>query len=170
MMTWRQLLSSEWLAIRTQIALGVIFIAAALPKIAQPPVFAKSVHAYYMLPDMLVNAQALLLPGVELTAGLALVLGIRPRAAAWVAAALLAMFMVALAWNGFVTENPVNCSCFDLHPAPKTCSQLLWEMKELVVRDLGILALAAHVIWVRGRAANRIDLATLALGAPRPPG
>jgi len=162
----RRWLSSEWLAVRTQIALGVIFIVAAVPKIGQPPVFAKSVHAYHMLPDSLVNALALFLPGIEMVAGLALVLGIRPRAAAWVSAAMLAMFMVALAYNAFITENPVNCSCFDLHPEPKTCAQLLTEMKELVLRDLGILLLAAHVIWVRGRAADRIDLVTPALGAP----
>ena len=144
---WR----SEWLAIRTQIALGAIFIVAAWPKILQPPVFAKNVWAYNMLPDSLVTAMAVLLPGVEIVAGLALVLGWRPRAASWICIALLLQFMAALSWNAFVTHNPVNCSCFELNPAPKTCAQLLWDMKLVLLRDLGILALAIHVAWSRGR-------------------
>ena len=53
-------LRSEWLTIRTQMALGIVFLVAAWPKLLQPPVFAKNVWAYDMLPDVLVTAMALL--------------------------------------------------------------------------------------------------------------
>lgn len=142
-------LRSEWLTIRTQMALGIVFLVAAWPKLLQPPVFAKNVWAYDMLPDVLVTAMAVLLPGVEVAAGLALVLGWRPRAAAWICIAMLLQFMAALSWNAFVTNNPVNCSCFELDPAPKTCAQLLWDMKVVLLRDVGILALAIHVVCSR---------------------
>lgn len=155
---------SEWLAVRIQIALGCIFVAAAWPKIVAPPVFAKNVWAYDMLPDVLVTFMAIMLPAVELVIGLALIVGYKPRAAAWVSVVLLVQFMIALAFNAFIRENPVNCSCFELNPAPKTCSQLLWEMKELILRDILFLLMSAHVIWARGRSADKPDLATPAHG------
>lgn len=154
----RRLQRSEWLAVRMQIGLGIVFLAAAWPKILAPPVFAKNVWAYQMLPDALVTSMAVFLPAVELVIGIALVLGIRPRAAAWLSVLLLLQFMVALAVNAFVRENPVNCSCFELNPAPKTCAMLLWEMKELILRDAAFLLMAAHVIWVRGPGSDTPNL------------
>src|SRR5438046_2223048 len=107
-------LRSEWLAIRTQIGLGALFVAAALPKIVDPPAFAHNIWAYRMVPEWGINVQALFMPGVEIVAGLALIVGVYRRPAAWACLALLAIFVAALSWNAFVTHNPVNCSCFDL--------------------------------------------------------
>jgi putative oxidoreductase len=160
----QRFLRSEWLAVRLQIALGIVFLMAAWPKLVAPPVFAKNVWAYDMLPDAAVTAMAVFLPAVELVIGLALVLNVMPRAAAWIGVVLLLQFIVALAINAFLRENPVNCSCFELNPAPKTCAMLLWEMKELILRDLGFLLLAGHVIWTRGPSANKPDVTTPATG------
>ncbi len=165
-------LNSEWLVVRAQIALGVIFVAAAWPKLLAPPVFAKNIWAYDMLPDVLVTSMAVFLPAVEMVVGLALIIGYKPRAAAWITVVLLVQFMIALAFNAFIRENPVNCSCFELNPAPKTCAMLLWEMKELIVRDAAFLLLAGHVIRVRGRGADAPDLlepAARGLGPAPPP-
>jgi hypothetical protein len=139
-------LRSDWLRVRLQIGLGAIFIAAAIAKILDPPTFAKNLWAYDLLPDWLINLQALFLPGIELVIGLALVLGLIPRPAAALAAILLVIFAVALLWN-IVAGNPVSCSCFELNPAPKTCDQLVKEMWWVIVRDLAALLLAGFVIW-----------------------
>jgi uncharacterized membrane protein YphA (DoxX/SURF4 family) len=155
----RTFLRSEWLTLRLQVGLGIVFLVAAWPKLTQPPVFAKNVWAYDLLPDVLVTLMAVTLPAVELVVGLALVLGVWPRAAAWLAALMLVQFIVALAINAWIREIPVNCSCFDLNPAPKTCSQLLLDMKMLILRDFAFLAMALHVIHRRSSAA-RPDLAT----------
>jgi uncharacterized membrane protein YkgB len=143
-------LRSEWLAVRVQIALGAIFVAAALPKIVEPPVFAKNVHAYAVVPGALVNVQALFMPGVEVVAGLALVLGVWRRPAALLCGLLLVLFTAALGYN-VVIGNPVSCSCFDLHAAVKSCGEQLRSMKWLLVRDVGMLAMAAHVLWASRR-------------------
>ena len=148
---------SEWLALRVEIALGCIFVAAALPKLTDPPSFAKNIWLYAMLPDWIINLKAIALPGIELIAGLALITGIYRRAGAWLAAAMLVMFTAALIYNVGV-GNPLNCSCFDLNPKPKPCMMLLTEMKWEVLRDLGMLALAAHVLWVRRRSPETPDL------------
>src|SRR5207249_2923751 len=68
-------LTHPWLTIRVQIGLGAIFIVASLPKIADPPSFAHMIYNYRLLPGPLVNGLALLMPWVELLAGLALILG-----------------------------------------------------------------------------------------------
>ena len=141
-------LRSEWLVVRTQIGLGAVFIAAALPKLKDPPTFAHNVWAYHLLPDGLVNLQALLLPGVELVAGLALVVGLWPRAASLVCVAMLAMFMAALGL-ALAAGNPVICSCFDLAAANLTDAQKLAQMRGTLLRDLALLLLPEHVLWVR---------------------
>ena len=43
-MTLREALTHPWLTVRTQIALGIFFVVAALPKIADPPAFAHMVY------------------------------------------------------------------------------------------------------------------------------
>lgn len=146
----QRFLASEWLALRVQIALGALFVAAAIPKLKEPPVFAKNVHAYAMLPDSLVNLLALALPGVEIVAGLALIAGVWRRAAALVVSGLLLVFVAGLTLN-LVRGNPVACSCFDIHAAVKSCSEQLKDMFHTILRDIGMLALAAHVLWWRVR-------------------
>ena len=152
-----KLLRSEWLAVRTQLALGIIFVVAACPKLVDPPAFAKNIWQYAMLPDWIINLKALALPGVELVVGLALITGIHRRAGAWLALLMLVMFTAAIAFN-IVVENPLNCSCFELNPKPKTCATLLTEMKWEVLRDLGMILLAVHVLWVRRGGSDRPSL------------
>ena len=140
-------LRSDWLAIRVQLALGAVFLVASLPKLKSPPIFAKNIHAYAILPDALVNVMALLLPGIELVAGLCLIFGLLRRPAAAAIAAMLAVFIVALSWN-IAVGNPVNCSCFEVTTKVKTCAELLSDMKQVILRDVGLLLLATHVLWL----------------------
>jgi uncharacterized membrane protein YphA (DoxX/SURF4 family) len=143
------LLRHPWLSLVVRFALGTIFVAAALPKIADPPVFAHNIYMFAMVPESFVNLQALLMPGVELVAGLALIAGVRPRAAAWLCTLMLLMFVVGLAIN-IARGNPVICSCFDPYAVQKPCAEQLDEMKMTILRDFGYLLLAAHVIWSGG--------------------
>ena len=86
-------MTRPWLSIRVQIALGAVFVAAAIPKILDPPAFAHMIYNYRLVPGGLVNALALVMPWIELLAGLALVLGVWRREAALVAGALLVVFL-----------------------------------------------------------------------------
>jgi len=94
-----------------QIATGLVFAAASLSELADLSGFALQIHNYRMVPIASENLLAMTLPWIELVAGLCLVLGIRPRAGAVVAAGLLAVFTVAVgaAWaRGLDFE----CGCF----------------------------------------------------------
>lgn len=140
---------SEWLTVRVQIVLGVIFIAAALPKLSDPPSFAHMIYNYDLAPAALLNAIALTLPWVELLSGVALVLGVWKRTAAILVGAMLIMFIVALSINLF-RDNPVNCGCFDVASSVKSKDELLSEMKWVLVRDIGMLVMVSQLLGRRG--------------------
>ena len=97
-----------------QILCGLIFLAAALPKIADLTAFAGSIHNFHLeplVPIAATNLLAVAIPWIELVAGLALVTGVRPRAGALVYTVLLAAFtagVVAAMARGLSFE----CGCF----------------------------------------------------------
>ena len=152
-MRWRSWLLSPWLTVRMQIALGALFVAAALPKIVDPPAFAQMIYNYRIVPGFAVNASALVMPWLELLAGVALILGIWRRSAASIVGALLLVFIVALGIN-LARDHAVNCGCFDLGGATKTQAQLISEMRWVVVRDIGMLLMVAQILAATRRAVD----------------
>lgn len=94
-----------------QIVLGLLFATAALAKIGDPASLAKEVHNFHLVPFWSEHLVAILLPWVELVAALALVLGVRARAGAWVAGALLTGFTVGIALAMARGLN-FECGCF----------------------------------------------------------
>ncbi|HUO84996.1 MAG TPA: MauE/DoxX family redox-associated membrane protein [Thermoanaerobaculia bacterium] len=149
-MTLLDRLGHPWLTVRVQIALGVIFVAAALPKIVDPPSFAQMIYNYRILPGAFINLTALLLPWIELMAGLALILGIWRRTAAVIIGAMLLVFIVAIAFN-LVRGNAIDCGCFNVADAGKSDEQRLVDMMWTIVRDVAMLAMVAQ-IWLGTRA------------------
>lgn len=141
-MTW---FTHPWLTIRVQIALGAIFVVAALPKIADPPSFAHMIYNYRLVPGALVNALALVMPWVEILAGLALILGVWRREAAIVAGLLIVVFLAAIGWN-LARGHAVDCGCFDVHAAGKSREEQLTDMRWVLLRDVGILLMVFQVL------------------------
>ncbi|WP_306589459.1 MauE/DoxX family redox-associated membrane protein [Geothrix sp. 21YS21S-4] len=135
-----------------RVILGLVFIAAAVPKIGDPPGFAKSIWAYQLVPAALLNPLALILPWLELLCGLALLAGIWLRAAALWTGALLLVFCAALGVN-LARHRPVDCGCFGAS-APKTEAQRLADMRWVLLRDAALLLLVAQV-WTASRKAER---------------
>jgi putative oxidoreductase len=153
--TWRERLTHPWLTIRVQLALGAIFIFAALPKLTDPPSFAHMIYNYRILPGGLINISALTMPWVELLAGLALVLGVWKRPARWIITAMLVTFIIAISIN-LLRNNSIDCGCFDVSAAGKTHEEMLKDMWIVVIRDLGMLLMVAQLAWAErvGRAAG----------------
>jgi uncharacterized membrane protein YphA (DoxX/SURF4 family) len=84
---------------------------AALAKIGDPVVFAGQIHNFRILPLSGENLVAMVLPWIELTAALALLLGIRARAGAVLTTVLLAVFTVAVI-SALARGLNVECGCF----------------------------------------------------------
>jgi len=134
-----------WLTVRAQIALGAVFVAAALPKLIDPPGFAEAIWNYQLAPAWLIHPAALALPWLEVLCGLALCLGVWVRAAAAWLAALLLVFLVALSVN-LARNHPVDCGCFSTGSAARSAGERVADMRWAILRDLGLLALAAQVL------------------------
>ena len=146
----KRYLTHPWLTIRVQLALGAIFVIAAIPKIADPPSFAHMIYNYRLLPASLINLSALVMPWVELLAGLALILGLWKAAARNVIGILLAIFIVAISIN-LARDNAIDCGCFNVADRGKTHEQRIFDMKVDVARDLGMLLMVAQLWWAGKR-------------------
>jgi putative oxidoreductase len=158
--TIREALTHPWLTIRVQIALGAIFIAAALPKIADPPSFAHMIYNYRILPAGLINISALIMPWAEIVCGLALILGVWVKPARWLIAAMLLVFIVAISIN-LLRDNAIDCGCFDVSAAGKTHEERIHDMWLVIIRDIGMLLMCAQLAFAerfarRGAAAQTV--------------
>jgi len=143
-------LRNPWLTIRVQIALGVFFVAAALPKIVDPPSFAHMVYNYRIVPGAAINLMALVMPWIELLSGLALILGIWTGTARTIVAALLVTFIIAISIN-LARHNAIDCGCFDVSVAGKTREERLADMHFVILRDAGMLLMCAQLWWASRR-------------------
>ena len=142
----KRFFTSPWLTIRVQLALGAIFVIAAIPKIADPPSFAHMIYNYRLVPGSLINLSALVMPWVELLAGLALILGVWKAAARTVTGILLAVFIIAISIN-LARDNAIDCGCFNVADRGKTHEQRIFDMKVDVFRDLGMLLMVGQLWW-----------------------
>ena len=95
-----------------RLVLGGVFLAAALPKLADPTGFAVNVDNYRILPELGVRLTALLLPPLELAIGLCLVFGVFDAGASLLAFALMLAFDGAVAAALFRGLD-ISCGCFD---------------------------------------------------------
>jgi uncharacterized membrane protein YphA (DoxX/SURF4 family) len=104
-------LTHRWTIRGCQIGIGLIFAAAALAKLGDLDSFSTQIHYFRMVPVPLENLVAVFLPWVELLAGLALLLGIRSRSGAILAAAMMALFTVGVA-QALFRGLDFECGCF----------------------------------------------------------
>ena len=117
-----------------RLALGGLFIWAAVAKIVDLPAFADQVHNFRLVPLPLENLFAMTLPWVELVAGILLVSNLAPRAGTLVLGLLLVVFLVAIL-SAIARNLDIACGCFGTHDAARTG----WTT---LLRDLGMIALA----------------------------
>jgi rhodanese-related sulfurtransferase len=118
-----------------------IFIYASIDKIAHPAAFAKDIYNYQILPDVLINLTALVLPWMELFLGLCLLTGIWLPGTVLTVNGLLVVFLAAFVFNLARGLN-VDCGCFGaggLGSSMSTGGYLL--------RDMAFLALGVFLFY-----------------------
>lgn len=103
------------------------------------------IYNYRLLPGSLVNGAALVMPWVELFAGLALILGVWRREAAVLVGIMLLVFIVAIGVN-LARGHAVDCGCFNVKSAGRSREELLSDMRWVLIRDVGLLLLVAQVL------------------------
>lgn len=99
------------LAIGARLVVGITLIVAAYPKLRDPLAFAKGVHDYGILPPATEKPVAWLLPWIELALGVCVLAGIALPWTAVSAAAMFALFGLAMA-SAMRRGKDVACHCF----------------------------------------------------------
>jgi putative oxidoreductase len=144
-------LGIDWLL---RLGLGALFIVAAVGKLADPGKFAVEIADYRFLP-LLAPYLAVMLPGVELVLGVAIVAG--PRS--WRKGAALGMMLLLAVFTVAVTQVVlrginVDCGCFGGKSGSVTSLT--------IVRDVALFAAALFSCYVAGP----VDPAPATVSAP----
>ncbi|MBN1827148.1 MAG: DoxX family membrane protein [Candidatus Eisenbacteria bacterium] len=127
------------LSVPIRIYLGIVFIYAAIYKIAEPYDFALAVATYQVAPLVLVNIFAVILPWVELVTGVALIAGFWTKENATLILLMMILFIVVLSVV-LGTGREMGCGCFASQEAAEEISWLT------LARDFFWTALAAFLI------------------------
>lgn len=131
-------------AFAAQLALGVVFLLSAWPKMRQRQAFARSVAAYEILPEQIAYPFALGLIAVEALLTASFLTGFATDIALPLAFVLLFVFLVAVGVN-LKRGRRISCSCFgdaSERISPRT-----------VVRLLLLMGMVAFVTVVKGTSA-----------------
>jgi hypothetical protein len=139
----KNVFENSWIELTARWILGLTFIYASYYKILAPADFAKIVYGYDLFPHAAINLIAIILPFIELVAGLALILGIYPRSAVLIINGMLIAFIVVLSIN-LIRGHEFDCGCFSVKKAG-----YLSSAKPTLVRDIIYLMLGIQVFLFR---------------------
>ncbi len=128
------------LSIVARFILGGIFILAAIPKILDPASFAGVIYSYQLLPDMLINIVAVVLPWIEVVVGGFIIIGIWLPGTVLLYNLLLLTFICALIINT-ARGLDINCGCFS------TEADGVININT-ILRDVGFLCLSMYLLFV----------------------
>jgi uncharacterized membrane protein YphA (DoxX/SURF4 family) len=129
----------QWMQKWTQIAgllgrliVGGVFVFAGIVKLLDPASFAQDIANYQAFPHWTWNLAATIVPVTEIVAGLAVLTGIKRRAAALVLGSLTLAF-IGLILSVIMRDIDLSCGCFG---EAAEASEVGWP---LLLRDLGLL-------------------------------
>lgn len=131
----------DWIYRLCRWTLGILFIYAGGAKLLDPVVFAVLIEAYGIVPQVLLMPAAIVLPLLEVIAGIGLLLDIRGSLA--VIAGLLLLFMAILVY-GIWMGLDVDCGCFGPEDPE---SEAFHGLRLSLYRDLFMMA---GVIFIYG--------------------
>ena len=105
------LIDNKYIPFLSRVILGGIFIYAAAGKILYPADFQEAIANYQLVPVMFTNLIAIVLPWVELVAGLLLLNGFRTQSSNLIIFLMVCVFSFG-AVQALVRGLDINCGCF----------------------------------------------------------
>jgi uncharacterized membrane protein YphA (DoxX/SURF4 family) len=148
----RARIALPWVTTVARLVVAGVLIVAGWLKMGAPALSIRAVEAYDLLPTAVAEIVGYVLPILEIVIGLLLVVGLLTRLAAIVAGLLMLAFVIGIA-SAWARGLNIDCGCFGGGGAlpPGQRANYLPE----ILRDLGILALAA---WVAVKPPGRLAL------------
>jgi putative oxidoreductase len=153
-------LRHPYVALIFRLALAAVFLWAGFAKAWNPQEFGLEIARYRMVPHHLINALAIMLPWIEIVAGLLLVVGLWVRAAALLCTGMMVMFVAAIV-VALQRGLDISCGCFGGGDQAARLSQatlwrdLLWFLwaAHVTLYDRGVLGIDGLMARRRRRAA-----------------
>ena len=125
-----------------RLGLGGVLLYAGYLKAFTPDKSMMAVRAYELLPIWLANAFGIILPWLEMGAGLLLIVGVAVRNAAIFGSVLMVAFIIAIA-QAWARGLSIDCGCFGDGGAvdPSETKYL-----QSILRDIGFALLGFYLI------------------------
>jgi uncharacterized membrane protein YphA (DoxX/SURF4 family) len=127
----------KWSIVAMRLILGVVLIAAALPKIRDPYAFSINIREYQMIGEQLGRWMAVVLPWLELVVGALLIAGVWVNAASLISGGMMVMFILAVG-SAMARGLDIDCGCF----GPEHADPVGWG---LILRDCAMLFMCGAV-------------------------
>lgn len=114
----KSIISNNYVLLFFRIILGVLFISSGIEKISDPGAFAVSIVNYKLVPLILVNTIAIVIPWLELIIGIFVLFGIKTEEASTVLSLLLVSFTI-MVFIALLRGLNIDCGCFGTLTAEK---------------------------------------------------
>ena len=134
--------AQPWIGLLARLILGGVLLVAGYLKAFSPDKSMMAVRAYEVLPIWLANTLGIILPWLEIGAGLLLVIGVGIRYAAIFGSALMALFIIAIA-QAWARGLSIDCGCFG---GGGTIDPSKTKYLEEILRDTGLALLGLYLL------------------------
>ena len=138
----KNILNNKYLLFVIRTVLAFAFIYAAILKIAYPNEFSQAIANYKLLPDSFINILAIILPWIEISAGLLLLFGVAVKENSVIISGMLIVFIIAIAISLARGLN-IDCGCFK---AGAQGTEAAWEA---LYFDVGMAFLTIQLLLSR---------------------
>lgn len=132
-----KLFNNSYLPFLLRLVLGGIFIYAATGKILYPADFSEAIANYQIVPVATTNFLAIVLPWVELVAGVFLINGFKTQSANFILLVMICVFSFG-AVLALARGLDINCGCFT-ESSRKVGMIFLAEEAAMLLMSVGIL-------------------------------
>lgn len=105
------LIENKRIVLLSRFIVGFIFIYASIEKIIDPESFAQSIDNYKLTPYFLINITAIILPWIELCAGILLIFGFWTKENSLLLGGLLLFFIIIISIS-MARGLDFDCGCY----------------------------------------------------------
>jgi uncharacterized membrane protein YphA (DoxX/SURF4 family) len=134
--------AQPWVGLLARLILGGVLLVAGYLKAFTPDKSMMAVRAYDVLPIWLANILGIILPWLEIGAGLLLIIGVGVRYAAIFGAALMVVFIIAIS-QAWARGLSIDCGCFG---GGGTIDPSKTRYLEEILRDTGLAVLGFYLL------------------------
>jgi len=134
--------AQPWVGLLARLVLGGVLLVAGYLKAFTPDKSMMAVRAYDVLPIWLANVLGIILPWLEIGAGLLLIVGVGIRYAAIFGTALMVVFIISIA-QAWARGLSIDCGCFG---GGGTIDPSQTKYLEEILRDTGLALLGFYLI------------------------